>query len=456
MTYTRRSFIAGAGSGLSLLILTACTDSTPIPSGSPTPSSTGTSPVPRPVAFTRSSWSTDPFSRGSHSYIPAGSSPGLRSDLAQPVLDRVFFAGEATSTVEPSTVSGAMTSAARVASELSGVARPGERVTVVGAGIAGAETARLLLLAGFDVVVIEASKTTGGRIRTVDTKDWPTPAELGAWRLRPDVDQNVLERLTRVGVSTVDLAATEYRTPTGTSAANAAGSTAVAKAVAWAEGQVQDVALADALTGSGATTAADAAFLTQYLAQLATIDGASASSLSSWYGTDPHQVLGTAAVTGPFEKLVDNALEGVRTVLSTAVTGITYQDSGVSLRLGTGESLATDRVVVTVPLGVLKSDGIRFDPLLPFDHRAAIAGIGVGTVDTVWLRFDKKFWASEAAIWNLVGTQTPISTWFNLTPATGDAVLVGVVGGDVAAKLAKLSDDELLQIARTSLEPFVA
>ena len=271
MTFTRRNFLVGAGSGLSMLVLTACTDENPTPSRTPRPSASGPSPVPRPAAFARSSWSAEPFARGSHSYIPTGSSPSLRSDLAQPVLDRVFFAGEATSTVEPSTVLGAMSSAARVASELAAVAGSGDRIIVIGAGIAGAETARLLLLQGFDVVIVEAKRTAGGRILTVDTNDWPTPAELGAWRLRSDVDQGVLERLDMIGVGIVELSGNRYLGPAGSSTGNTVGAAAVKGAVDWAVSQLQDVSLADSLDGSGAAKSADSAFLTQYLAQRSTI-----------------------------------------------------------------------------------------------------------------------------------------------------------------------------------------
>ncbi len=57
----------------------------------------------------------------------------------------------------------------------------------------------------------------------------------------------------------------------------------------------------------------------------------------------------------------------------SVVTRIAYDDRRVSLRLDSGESLNVDRVVVTVPLGVLKTDTLRFDPALPLLHQRAIA-----------------------------------------------------------------------------------
>lgn len=51
--------------------------------------------------------------------------------------------------------------------------------------------------------------------------------------------------------------------------------------------------------------------------------------------------------------------------------------------------------VITVPLGVLKSDDIEFIPQLPALKKDAITNIGFGIVNKVALRFDKAFWSTE-------------------------------------------------------------
>ena len=62
-------------------------------------------------------WPADPFARMSYSYIPPRGA-GLRAELAQPVDDTLFFAGEATNHVRPSTVHGALESGLRAAQEV--------------------------------------------------------------------------------------------------------------------------------------------------------------------------------------------------------------------------------------------------------------------------------------------------------------------------------------------------
>jgi monoamine oxidase len=73
--------------------------------------------APDPVAFQRTRWAADPFSRGSYSYFAKGSSPADADALAAPV-GRLHFAGEATSADHPATVHGAYASGLRAAAEL--------------------------------------------------------------------------------------------------------------------------------------------------------------------------------------------------------------------------------------------------------------------------------------------------------------------------------------------------
>ncbi|WP_201787589.1 FAD-dependent oxidoreductase, partial [Rathayibacter tanaceti] len=114
MTIGRRLFLSGAASGVGLLALAGCTPSRPTPTRSvtkapvPTPSTTS---VPSPAAFVRSDWGQDPYALGSVSYLPVGATAEHRGDLGTAVLDRLFFAGEATDTEAPGTLQGAWNSA---------------------------------------------------------------------------------------------------------------------------------------------------------------------------------------------------------------------------------------------------------------------------------------------------------------------------------------------------------
>jgi len=62
-------------------------------------------------------WGADPYSRMGYSYNAVGGT-GLRKILAAPVDNKLFFAGEATNTIRPATVHGAIESGYRAADEL--------------------------------------------------------------------------------------------------------------------------------------------------------------------------------------------------------------------------------------------------------------------------------------------------------------------------------------------------
>jgi monoamine oxidase len=70
------------------------------------------------LAFHIADWQSDPFSRGAYSYVPVGGLDAMRQ-LARPVEDTLFFAGEATAHEQLSaTVPGAIATGRRAAREI--------------------------------------------------------------------------------------------------------------------------------------------------------------------------------------------------------------------------------------------------------------------------------------------------------------------------------------------------
>ncbi|MCU1407746.1 MAG: oxidoreductase [Glaciihabitans sp.] len=468
----RRTFLIGGLAGLSALALSACTPSSPTPAIPTTNSSTPTPEpeqgLPQPIAVVRSSWATDPFALGSQSYLAVGASPADRLALAAPINDRIFMAGEATSVDRAGTVAGAWLSGIRSASEIADIAAPGERIAILGAGIAGAAAARQLSAAGFDVVVMEARDRLGGRIDTVSGDHWAFPVERGAFLLE-DVAGNVLVgELGSQGISTELLdPVDETRDSSGDVVVAPAGRDRVlASAVEWAQGISADVSLDAAIAAVGFSelvtetetpTVTDAEWMDLYIA--ATVEpasGATAEELSARFGWSPSADSSRRIVTGGFQNVVGGVLDGIDVRLSSAVVGVLQADDAVSLRFATGESFNADRVIVTLPLGVLKTDGIVFDPELPTTHRDAIEALGMGNLEQVVLRFDKAFWQTEASLWSVVGTESPFASWINLQPSTGEPVLVGMVPAENVAAFNELSDEKVIEQALASLESFLA
>lgn len=453
MRITRRILLMGAGAGAVSVLLASCTPG-PEPTATPTPTrEPDPEPqpgVPQPVARLRSAWTTDPFAYGAVSFTPVGVLAETRSQLARPIDDRVFFAGEATDEEDPGSMRGAIRSGERVADEVAERAEDQERIAVIGAGLAGVTAAARLADAGLQVTVFEARDRIGGRIHSVADDSWPVTPQLGAWLFAADGDEELLRRLENRDIGVVELGDALWRDVEGEVEPVDAG--VLSAAVDQAQAAPADISLAQALIDAGADPkdASTAALL----AFLATKAGADAEALSSWFPPPPPAPQLAAARDG-LTPLIEHTLDGLQVSLSTPVSRVAHDDTGVSLRLGTGEALSFDRVVVTVPLGVLQEQDIEFQPQLPFSHRSAIGALGMGAIECIWLRFDEPFGAGDAAIWHTVGGDADIRTWINLRPVTGDNVLVGIVGGEAAADFAALDDTAAVESALRSLVVYV-
>jgi predicted NAD/FAD-dependent oxidoreductase len=74
--------------------------------------------IPDPESYVNTRWLHDHFSYGSYSYVPTGASGNDFEAIAQPVSDRLFFAGEATSLKYSATTHGAYLSGIREANRI--------------------------------------------------------------------------------------------------------------------------------------------------------------------------------------------------------------------------------------------------------------------------------------------------------------------------------------------------
>jgi monoamine oxidase len=327
-------------------------------------------------------------------------------------------------------------------------------VLIVGAGMAGLSAARSLTDAGWPVRVIEARDRIGGRVHT--NRDWGVPLEMGASWIHGTTD-NPLTDLARK--AQVRLAPTDYY-----------GWAKLAvdprllpldyhpnrwrKFVERARDQVDGGSLGAAVNAATAELSeSDRAQLAFYIAtEIEDEYAASADQLSAKTFDKGNYTGGDQdVITSGYEALPLLLANGLQMVLSTPVTAIARRDSSVIVR-AKGRSFEGPAAIVTVPLGVLKSGAITFDPPLPDGHTHAVNALGFGVLSKSYFRFSRRTWNEENAFYQFLGTDPGVwAQWFTLPSAAGPIVLAfnaGDRGRSVESSAPKDLMADALPIAR--------
>lgn len=398
--------------------------------------------VPRPVQALTTAWDRDPWSRGAYSALPPGTSPSVRRVLGEALIGGcIALAGEYTSAKAPATTTGAEESGRRAARLILEGTEPAS-VIVIGAGMAGASSARALVDSGVEVIVLEARDRVGGRIHS-DTS-WGVPVELGAAWVHGMV-ANPVTALART--NGLRLLPTDY----------------------------DDAQVRDTMTGrlsSAGVTAQDR--MTRWVAQLEDSEGPANESVGHWlrargwrpdrlgawaaeveitqeYGLGPG-VLGVRAlqegddlrgpdamVSGGYARIPETLLQGIDVRLGSAVTKVQARDGRSVVTLVDGSALSADAVIVAVPLSLLQERVLTIDPM---PVASAISSLRTGDLEKVILRYDEEWW-DDVAVFGVIGGGVPgappkslaalrWTEFYPLTQVLGFPALVGFSGGAAA------------------------
>lgn len=355
--------------------------------------------------------------------------------------------------------------------------RPALRVIVIGAGLAGLAAARRLQQQGHQVLVLEGRDRIGGR--TVTSEVWSDlPIDLGAAWIH-GVQGNPITALARSsGASLVptDLEASRVYGADGRPlmAAQQERLDQLDQALnrrleAWREQRDRgagglDQSLEQVLQPVGdrdRLAMEDRRFLAYLLnSRFEQEHGASAGALSTrWLEDDQAYGGGDALLRPGFSTLINALARGLtiqtRQVVSAISCGgvrgveVLCNDTSAS---GTSTTYKADRVLVTVPLGVLKSGRIRFDPPLPPARLEVIQRLGMGNLNKCCLRFPRPFWPADLDWFGRIGAPTGAwQEWFSLLRPLKQPVLIGFQAGPAADALEAWSDQKLVASAMASL-----
>ena len=357
-------------------------------------------------------------------------------------------------------------------------------VVVIGAGIAGLAAAKKLKNSGFTVTVIEASDRIGGRIKTIDFDGFK--ADFGASWIhgingnplyslansnglitKPtfydpsyifdidgeeityeewDVIENLLEELVNLAYSNMDLSLKELL-----------------------DMMVPGLNLSDKMRRI---------FL-----------GAVRSEIEIPYAVDSNDISAKALTTndsfsgedvvfsGGMQGITDSIAEGLNITLNTFVTKVSYSGNKINVYTKNTSNvdmqrscmtchidsdaaiiehdniITADKVIVALPLGMLKYNNVVFEPSLPAEKLTAIDSLGIGTMNKVFLKFEENFWYEDGYFFQyLKEDYAKEIEFFSPTPTGSSNVIVAVFAGQQARSIENLDEGAVVSLVMNDLK----
>lgn len=127
----------------------------------------------------------------------------------------------------------------------------------------------------------------------------------------------------------------------------------------------------------------------------------------------------------------------------------------ISVETSDGAIYEANYAIVTVPLGVLKSDMITFNPELPEDKQGAIQRIGYGVVERIAMSFENAFWKqSEEPESVMYLPSKRFANFIDITATAGSPTIVFIFSGDAAQELAIENEPLIEEVKQLLIDVF--
>lgn len=300
------------------------------------------------------------------------------------------------------------------------------KIAVIGAGAAGLYAADNLLSKGLDVIVFEASNRIGGRVRTLRPFEKPTdslwlnphskvasdfPVELGADRIFGD-DSIWANLIQKEKFTTIPLSDSDVRYWVNDSLVDL--ETALADSdFAAAHNFIQNIGANAGASGTVLQAAQSAGVpSTRYSivsGLVSNLHGTSNARLGmggiaenvNLRQRNDNIILLSNAPMG--DVLIEGFIRGSeKTQLNTVIRNIDYSGekvvlSGEVIKNGSAQPFSTevDKVIVTVPVSILKAGDVTFSPALPAAKQNALGKIGMDAAIRYAIDFRRNFWGDH-------------------------------------------------------------
>ena len=331
-------------------------------------------------------------------------------------------------------------------------------VAIVGAGAAGLYAADILRSKGIKIIVLEADSELGGRIKSLRNQaNIPSqsiadfPVELGAEIIQGS-DSIWGKIIQNLNVPTVDLATATHQFILDQTAKSSAE---------WG-GDADFTAVQNFISGlpnysGGAVSVRQAAAIADRGQALLN------SQAGNYYGSSSDKVGAQGLAQGlklvthdgklllmkanPLQDLLLSRFSLVTPLvqMNTPVASIDYGGELISLTDKSGNIIQANKVIVTVPVSIVKSGSISFSPSLPGTMTNSLAKIGMDASIRVVLDFKKNFWGENTGcIWG--GATGPQYLNAGVGRSENYRTLSITINGPKAEELSALGPDMITSI----------
>jgi polyamine oxidase len=294
-------------------------------------------------------------------------------------------------------------------------------VVIIGGGIAGLSAGTTLIAQGYSVIVLEAQNRYGGRVKT-DSNIFPNsfPVDLGAQWIHGHKNNPITELLYEMPQEPEHFV-TDYENcvyfDEGVESTKSVDNTysnfqTLEDKIAHLQDSTElDMPLADAIdmvyVDKGYTLEQQRYTNMWVVDEWESEYASSSEDLSLWW-FDTDWVYGGSDwwLKDGYSQVSDYLATGLDIRLDTTVTSVSYlgDGDGVNITTASGDTYQSSKVIVTVPLGILKKGNVTFSPPLPGVIDTAIENLEMGVLDKAFLQFNTSFWTEGVDFFYALGS----------------------------------------------------
>lgn len=340
-----------------------------------------------------------------------------------------------------------------------------KEIIVIGAGLAGLAAATTLQADGYEVLVLEARERVGGRVWS--NRAWANiPLDMGASWIHGTTGNPLAQLAKQFGLKTL---ATDYEAFTLYDFNGEQWSDAeqeeldewleelMESAAALGEELDEDISVRQglemALEEEGEELTAEDLLALEF-ALNTTVEheyAADSAKLSLWEWDEGDGFDGGDVIfPNGYDQVAQKLAEKLTIQLNQVVQKISYGANGVTIQTNKG-SFTAERVVITLPLGVLKKGSVQFNPPLPAAKQKAIGRLGMGVLNKLYLRFPSVFWENTDWLGFISENKGEWGEFLNIHKYIKQPILLGFNAGEFGLKIESWSDQQIVDSAMQAL-----